>query len=219
MRARRSASCSRARRRGGSIRCSKVSAWRWASSRCSTWPASTSGVNVHKTNAHAIRRTRAYYQADIALYAAGRLGQKTGKGYYRYEKGDRTRHDDPEALALIARKAASSASTPRAHTDEEILERCMFPLLNEGMRILEEGIAQRASDIDVVWAAGYGFPRYRGGPDVLRRHDRPAGAAGRHGEIPRHVRADALGAGAVAGADWCARAGRWPTGRTREKRP
>ena len=101
----------------------------------------------------------------MALHAAGRLGQKTGKGYYRYEKGDRTRHDDPEALALICGEGgASSVSTPREHTDAEILERCIYPLLNEGLRILEEGIAQRASDVDVVWCAGYGFPRYRGGP-------------------------------------------------------
>jgi 3-hydroxyacyl-CoA dehydrogenase len=105
-----------------------------------------------------------YYQADIALYSAGRLGQKSGKGYYRYEKGDRTRHDDPEALALIAAKAAELGVTPREHTDAEILERCIYPLLNEGLRILDEGIAQRASDVDVVWCAGYGFPRYRGGP-------------------------------------------------------
>jgi 3-hydroxyacyl-CoA dehydrogenase len=122
------------------------------------------GVNVHRVNAAHYPPDPSYYQADIALYAAGRLGQKTGKGYYRYEKGDRTRHDDPEALALIAAKAVEVGVTPRTHTDEEILERCVYPLLNEGLRILDEGIAQRASDVDVVWCAGYGFPRYRGGP-------------------------------------------------------
>jgi 3-hydroxyacyl-CoA dehydrogenase len=122
------------------------------------------GVTVHKTNASRYPPDPSYYQADIAMYAAGRLGQKTGKGYYRYEKGDRTRHDDPEALALLRNKAAELDVTPRAHTDAEILERCLYPLLNEGLRILDEGIAQRASDIDVVWCAGYGFPRYRGGP-------------------------------------------------------
>ena len=122
------------------------------------------GVNVHRVNAARYPPDPSYYQADIALHSAGRLGQKTGKGYYRYEKGDRTRHDDPEALALIAAKAAEVGVTPRLHTDEEILERCLYPLLNEGLRILDEGIAQRASDVDVVWCAGYGFPRYRGGP-------------------------------------------------------
>ncbi len=122
------------------------------------------GVNVHRTNAHRYPPDPTYYQADAALHAVGRLGQKTGKGFYRYEKGDRTRHDDPEASAILARRAAELAIAQRAHSDQEILDRCIFPLLNEGIRILEEGIAQRASDIDVVWCAGYGFPRYRGGP-------------------------------------------------------
>jgi 3-hydroxyacyl-CoA dehydrogenase len=122
------------------------------------------GVTVHASNASRYPPDPTYYQADIALYSAGRLGQKTGKGYYRYEKGDRTRHDDPDAVALLRHKAAELGVAPRVHTDAEILERCLYPLLNEGLRILEEGIAQRASDIDVVWCAGYGFPRYRGGP-------------------------------------------------------
>ena len=90
------------------------------------------GVNVHRTNAHRYPPDPTYYQADAALHAAGRLGQKTGKGFYRYEKGDRTRHDDPEALAILARRAAELGVGARAHTDQEILERCVFPLLNEG---------------------------------------------------------------------------------------
>jgi 3-hydroxyacyl-CoA dehydrogenase len=122
------------------------------------------GVNVHRTNAHRYPPDPTYYQADAALHAAGRLGQKTGKGFYRYEKGDRTRHDDPEAIAILTRRAAELGIEQRLHTDQEIQERCIFPLLNEGLRILEEGVAQRASDIDVVWCMGYGFPRYRGGP-------------------------------------------------------
>jgi len=122
------------------------------------------GVNVHRTNAHRYPPDPTYYQADAALHAAGRLGQKTGKGFYRYEKGDRTRHDDPEAIHILNQRAAELGIEQRLHTDQEILERCIFPLLNEGLRILEEGIAQRASDVDVVWCMGYGFPRYRGGP-------------------------------------------------------
>jgi 3-hydroxyacyl-CoA dehydrogenase len=122
------------------------------------------GVNVHRTNAHRYPPDPTYYQADAALHAEGRLGQKTGKGFYRYEKGDRTRHDDPEALAILKRRAAELGVEARAHSDQEIQERCIFPLLNEGLRILEEGVAQRASDVDVVWCMGYGFPRYRGGP-------------------------------------------------------
>jgi 3-hydroxyacyl-CoA dehydrogenase len=122
------------------------------------------GVNVHKSNADQYPPDPTYYKADIALYEAGRLGQKNGKGYYRYEKGDRTRHDDPEALELIRAMASRLGVAPRQHTEQEVLERCLYPLINEAFRILEEGVAVRASDIDVVWAAGYGFPRYRGGP-------------------------------------------------------
>jgi len=122
------------------------------------------GVNVHKANAGRYPPDPSYYQADFALAEAGRLGQKTGKGYYRYEPGDRTRHDDPEAITILAARARQLGIARREHSDQEILERCLFPLMNEGFRILEEGIVQRPGDIDVVWCAGYGFPRYRGGP-------------------------------------------------------
>jgi 3-hydroxyacyl-CoA dehydrogenase len=122
------------------------------------------GVNVHKANADQYPPDPTYYQADIALVEAGRLGQKNGKGYYRYVPGDRARHDDPEAIAILRARAAALQVPQRQHTTHEILERCLYPLLNEGFRILEEGVVQRASDIDVVWTSGYGFPRYRGGP-------------------------------------------------------
>ena len=122
------------------------------------------GVNVHKSNADKYPPDPTYYQADLALHAAGRLGQKSGAGYYRYLPGDRTRHDDPEALAILRAHAAALGVPQRQHSEQEILERCLFPLMNEGLRILEEGVALRASDIDVVWTSGYGFPRYRGGP-------------------------------------------------------
>ena len=122
------------------------------------------GVNVHKANADQYPPDPTYYQADLALYEAGRLGQKNGKGYYRYEPGNRSRFDDPDALSIIKVRGGSLAITPRGHDNQEIVERCLYPLLNEGFRILEEGVAMRASDIDVVWTSGYGFPRYRGGP-------------------------------------------------------
>jgi 3-hydroxyacyl-CoA dehydrogenase len=122
------------------------------------------GVNVHKANAERFPPDPAYYQADFALVEAGRLGQKNGKGYYRYEPGDRARHDDPQAIAILRQRAEKLGVPAQSHTEQEIVERCLYPLMNEGFRILEEGVAQRASDIDVVWAAGYGFPRYRGGP-------------------------------------------------------
>lgn len=122
------------------------------------------GVNVHRSNADKYPPDPTYYQADIALHAAGRLGQKNGRGYYKYLPGDRTRHDDPEALDLLRAHAAKLGVPQAQHTEEEIVERCLYPLLNEGLRILEEGVALRAGDIDVVWTSGYGFPRYRGGP-------------------------------------------------------
>jgi 3-hydroxyacyl-CoA dehydrogenase len=122
------------------------------------------GVHIHRTNAHVYPADPTYYQADFALFDAGRMGQKNGKGYYRYVPGDRKRHDDPEALAILRATAARLDVAQRQHSDHEIVERCLYPLLNEGFRILEEGIAIRAGDIDVVWTSGYGFPRYRGGP-------------------------------------------------------
>jgi 3-hydroxyacyl-CoA dehydrogenase len=122
------------------------------------------GVNVHKANASQYPPDPTYYQADFALFEAGRLGQKNGKGYYRYEPGNRTRFDDPEAIEILRKRAQELNVPQRTHTKEEIVERCLYPLLNEGFRILGEGVALRASDIDVVWTAGYGFPRYRGGP-------------------------------------------------------
>jgi 3-hydroxyacyl-CoA dehydrogenase len=94
----------------------------------------------------------------------GRLGQKTGKGWYRYEPGERTPRVDPQIDALIDGYRRELGMTPRTITDEEIVQRCIFALVNEGARILQEGIAQRASDIDVVYLTGYGFPAWRGGP-------------------------------------------------------
>ena len=94
----------------------------------------------------------------------GRYGQKTGAGWYRYEEGSRVPIPDPAIHALIAGVSAELGITRRTIGDEEIVPRCLYPLVNEGARILEEGLAQRASDIDVIWMHGYGFPRYRGGP-------------------------------------------------------
>jgi len=99
-----------------------------------------------------------------ALCEAGRFGQKTGKGYYKYEAGSRAPLPDPEVEKLIDETLARLGRKKRAVSDEEILERMMYPMINEGAKILEEGIAARPSDIDVVWLYGYGWPIYRGGP-------------------------------------------------------
>jgi 3-hydroxyacyl-CoA dehydrogenase len=97
------------------------------------------------------------------LVEMGRLGQKTGKGWYRYEKGDRTPIVDPETHAVIKQVAAEKGFEQRSFTDEEILRRLLFSSVNEACKVLEEGKAIRASDIDVMWLNGFGFPRYRGG--------------------------------------------------------
>jgi 3-hydroxyacyl-CoA dehydrogenase len=122
------------------------------------------GYNVHVANADKFPPDPAYYVLDKVLVQAGRLGQKNGKGYYRYEPGDRTRYDDPESIELFRKTAEELQIQKREHTDQEIIERCFYSMINEGARILEEGVAIRASDIDVVYTSGYGFPRYRGGP-------------------------------------------------------
>ncbi|WP_095084085.1 3-hydroxyacyl-CoA dehydrogenase NAD-binding domain-containing protein [Mesorhizobium sophorae] len=98
------------------------------------------------------------------LCEQGRFGQKTGRGFYLYEASERTPVPDPQVEALIRDKAAEKGIVPRAIGAEEIIERTLYPLVNEGAKILEEGIAARASDIDVVWANGYGFPVGKGGP-------------------------------------------------------
>jgi 3-hydroxyacyl-CoA dehydrogenase len=94
----------------------------------------------------------------------GRFGQKTGAGYYRYEKGDRTPIPDLDVEKIIVDVATSMGMTRRPISDEEILQRLLYPMVNEGAKILEEKIAIRASDIDVIWVYGYGWPVYRGGP-------------------------------------------------------
>ena len=98
------------------------------------------------------------------LVEMGRMGQKTAKGYYRYEAGSRAPLPDPEVDEVIRAAQSELGITPREISDEEIIERLIFPLINEAALILEEGIAQRPADIDVVWVYGYGFPVHRGGP-------------------------------------------------------
>jgi len=98
-----------------------------------------------------------------AMCAAGRFGQKNGKGYYDYDE-KRNRTPSAEALVIIEDFRSRSNMKKRDVTDQEIVERCLYPMVNEGHLILEEGMAQRASDIDVVWIYGYGWPVYRGGP-------------------------------------------------------
>jgi 3-hydroxyacyl-CoA dehydrogenase len=94
----------------------------------------------------------------------GRFGQKTGLGWYRYEPGKRDALADPVVAKIIDEERKALGITPRKLSNEEIVDRLVYSLVNEGARILEEGIALRASDIDIVYLTGYGFPVYRGGP-------------------------------------------------------
>ncbi|WP_202844063.1 3-hydroxyacyl-CoA dehydrogenase NAD-binding domain-containing protein [Luteimonas saliphila] len=117
-------------------------------------------------------RKRRYIERPDMVYARnadllcemGRYGQKTGKGWYDYVPGDRTPHPSAEVEAMIVAQSRAQGIERREIGDDEIVERLVYALVNEGARILEEGIAARASDIDIVYLSGYGFPVWRGGP-------------------------------------------------------
>ncbi len=118
-----------------------------------------------------IRKRRAKERPDMVyskfadrICEKGWFGQKSGRGWYRYEKGSRKPVPDPEVEKLLENYRKEIKVTPRKIADDEIVERCIYALANEGARILDEGIALRASDIDMVYLTGYGFPPYRGGP-------------------------------------------------------
>ena len=98
------------------------------------------------------------------LCEMGRFGQKTGAGYFKYEAGNRTPVPDPEVEQIIKEEAEKLGIQQRDIDEDEILDRLVLPMINEGAKILDEGIAIRASDIDVIWVYGYGWPVYRGGP-------------------------------------------------------
>jgi 3-hydroxyacyl-CoA dehydrogenase len=98
------------------------------------------------------------------LVAMGRTGMKSGLGMYRYESGSRTPIADPVVDAIIKAESAAHGIVRRSFDDAEIVARCILPLINEGARIIQEGIALGAADVDVVYCNGYGFPRPRGGP-------------------------------------------------------
>ena len=109
-------------------------------------------------------KTKRYSPLADRLCEIGRYGQKTGAGYYRYEPGNRTPIPDPKVAEMIHAASAEAGYQRRTIADEEIIARCLYPLVNEGARILEEGIALRSGDIDIAWINGYGFPAWRGGP-------------------------------------------------------
>jgi len=107
---------------------------------------------------------RDFSNAGDLLVQAGRFGQKNGLGWYRYAAGARTPEPDERVQAFIEQFRTARGVRARAVSDTEIVERCLYALVNEGARIVEEGIAQRSSDVDIVYLNGYGFPAFRGGP-------------------------------------------------------
>jgi 3-hydroxyacyl-CoA dehydrogenase len=122
------------------------------------------GWAIRKRQAATRPADERYVKIGDMICEKGRFGQKTGAGYYRYEQGSRAAIPDAEIEALIVEASREKGIERRNISDEEIVERLLYSLVNEGADILDEGIAQRASDIDVIYAFGYGFPRYRGGP-------------------------------------------------------
>lgn len=106
----------------------------------------------------------------LKLCDQGRLGQKSGKGWYRYpdlERGDRTPQRDPEVEQFIIEESARMGLTRKPIPEDEIIKRCLYGMVNEGARLLEQGIALRPSDIDITYLTGYGFPAHHGGPMFL----------------------------------------------------
>jgi 3-hydroxyacyl-CoA dehydrogenase len=122
------------------------------------------GWRIRKEGGFVQPLERKAYVAEDRLCELGHFGQKTGAGWYRYEAGSRSATPNPEAARLVEEAARQSGINRRAVSNEEIVERTVYALINEGARILEEGIALRAGDIDIVYVYGYGFPSARGGP-------------------------------------------------------
>ena len=122
------------------------------------------GWRIRQRRASTRPKDERYSPIADRICEMGRFGQKTGTGWYRYEKGDRTPIPDPAIEALIVAVSKELGIERRQIGDDEIRERCLYALVNEGAKILEEGLALRAGDIDVIWIYGYGFPVHKGGP-------------------------------------------------------
>jgi 3-hydroxyacyl-CoA dehydrogenase len=150
------------------------------------------GWRIRQRRAKTRPKDERYSPIADRICERGRFGQKTNAGWYRYEEGSRTPQPDPEIEDLIIQVSGELGFDRREISEQEILERCMYPLINEGAKILEEGIAIRASDVDVVWIYGYGFPVHRGGPmfyadrvGAKTIHDTMSRLHDQHGEMLR----------------------------------
>ncbi len=120
--------------------------------------------SILKTTGKKENNREPYFNVLYQVGEVGRFGQKTGSGFYRYDEGSRRPLHDPVTDALILQEAERLGIKRTTIENTEIEQRCMYSLINEGAKILEEGIAYRPGDIDVIWSYGYGFPRFRGGP-------------------------------------------------------
>lgn len=120
------------------------------------------GYKIRESRRDTIAHDPTYQAIQDRLAEMGRFGQKTQRGAYIYD--GREKKDDPEVVRLCEELAAAHGIERRAISDREILERCLYPLINEGVQILDEGMAYRSGDCDIIWANGYGFPAWRGGP-------------------------------------------------------
>ena len=128
------------------------------------------GYQTRKAQMATRAQDRRWNDLILKLVEMGRLGQKSGKGWYRYpdlEKGDRTPQRDPELEQFIVEESARMGITRKPMGEQEIIKRCLYGMINEGARLLEQGVALRPSDIDVTYLTGYGFPAHHGGPLYL----------------------------------------------------
>ncbi len=125
------------------------------------------GYQTRKAQMATRPKDRRWNDLILKLCDQGRLGQKSGKGWYRYDKGDRTPQRDPEVEQFIAEESARMGITRRSLPEDEIVKRCLYGMINEGARLLEQGIALRPGDIDITYLTGYGFPAHHGGPMYL----------------------------------------------------
>ena len=125
------------------------------------------GYQTRKAQMATRANDRRWNDLILKLCDQGRLGQKSGKGWYRYEAGDRTPQRDPELERFIVEESARMGVPRQAMAEDEVIKRCLYGMVNEGARLLEQGIALRPSDIDITYLTGYGFPAHHGGPMYL----------------------------------------------------
>jgi 3-hydroxyacyl-CoA dehydrogenase len=125
------------------------------------------GWQTRKAQMATRAKDRRWNDLILKLCDMGRFGQKSGQGWYRYEAGDRSPQRDPEIERFIVEESARMGITRRPMDETEILKRCLYGMINEGARLLAQGIALRPGDIDITYLTGYGFPAHQGGPMYL----------------------------------------------------